>query len=71
MSGQHPLPRGFKYLLAAGLVLWLLGLLSFPLLKDFTLVGSVPSTLLYMWCLQIAMWVVALLGILSWLRGGP
>jgi len=69
--GRHPLPRSFKYLLTVGLVLWFVGLLSFPLLKDFTLVGGIPSTLLYMWCLQVAMWVVAVLGIVVWLRGGP
>lgn len=70
MTERYSLPRSFKYLMAVGLVLWFIGLLSFPLLKDFTLIGSIPSTLLYMWCLQIAMWVVAILGIASWLRGG-
>lgn len=70
MGGEHKLPKSFKYLLTLGLALWFLGLFSFPFLKEVTMIGGIPSTLLYMWILQIAMWIVALLGIVSWLKGG-
>jgi len=67
--GSIPTKR-FKFLVVLGLILWTVGLLSFPFLKDFTIIGGIPSTLLYLWCLQIAMWIVAIFGIISWLRGG-
>ncbi|MCS7116851.1 MAG: hypothetical protein RMJ31_00880 [Nitrososphaerota archaeon] len=63
--------HAFKITVLLSFIVWLVAMLSFPILKNpQPLIIGIPFPLLYLWSIQIVLWILGLLAIYFWLKMG-
>ncbi len=61
----------FKIAVILSFIIWLVVMLSFPILKNpEPLIIGIPFPLFYLWATQVILWILGLLAVYLWLKIG-